>query len=105
MIVALVARPSRRASYTPVLAAWLRPRSSQLRITTRASGPWPNRSASALTATTLPARGPQAAAARTSLGGGGTQVGAVGGVGGHEQRPGQPSSQQVVVDEETVRPP
>src|SRR5581483_361516 len=46
MRVALVATPSRRASYTPRLAAWLDPRSSQLTINSLASGGNPNCSAS-----------------------------------------------------------
>ena len=41
-----VAAPSRMARWTPTLAAWQRPRSSQEMITSRASGGWPSRSAS-----------------------------------------------------------
>src|SRR5215211_8459696 len=45
MRVALVAVPSRRASYTPTWAAWLEPRSSALTMSRRSSGPYPRRSA------------------------------------------------------------
>src|SRR5438874_3775010 len=47
--VALVATPSRSASYTPRLAAWLDPRSLQLTIRSFASGGNPSRSASTVT--------------------------------------------------------
>src|SRR5262245_14297252 len=52
---ALVATPSRRASYTPTLAAWHEPRSSQLTISTRSSSSKPRRAASEAIVVRLPA--------------------------------------------------
>src|SRR5579872_5917140 len=92
MSVALVSTPSRRASYTPRLAAWLDPRSSQLTISSLASGGNPNCSAS--TDITFDgsdvrvgrplrgrARGPQAPAGLPGVGRGGHELVGVGHVG------------------------
>src|SRR2546426_5125393 len=49
MRLALVAIPARRASYTPTLAAYVAPRSSQLTMTRLSEAPYPSRSASVLT--------------------------------------------------------
>src|SRR5262245_57340546 len=51
--VALVATPSRSASYTATFAERVEPRSSQLRISSLASGAYPRRSASDVTALRL----------------------------------------------------
>src|SRR5438477_446051 len=56
MRLALVAMPSRSDSYTPALAAWLDPRSSQFRMRSVASGGWPSRSANVVTGATVAAR-------------------------------------------------
>src|SRR3954471_15792718 len=103
MIDALVARPDRRASYTPALAAWLSPSSSALMMTTRSDAPYPSRSASSVIAVTLPpgsAGPPQPAPRGSRLGAGRAEVAAVGDVGLDRQDPGEAVGHQRSVHEQ-----
>src|SRR5262245_16524692 len=124
MSEALVAMPSRSASYVPTLAAWHTPRSSQLTISTRSSSSNPRRDASEAIGLRLPvadgaalvgrsrqghvvaaACGPQAAARYPRLALGIVEPGAVGDVGREGERCGVAGFDLVQVHEQPVLGP
>ena len=106
-----VAAPSRRARYTPTLAAWHRPRSSQEMITSRASAGWPRRSASegeagapgsATGATLSAARAPQAESSASAATAAATKRAANTSFGRDRQRAGVALPGDRLVDERAV---
>src|SRR5260221_12147525 len=103
--VALVATPSRSASYTPTLAAWHDPRPSQFRMTSRASAAYPSVSASSVTPPKLLAVGPQSAAGGAGVVGGARDLDFVGEVRLERIRAGEALAHEHQVDEQAVAGP